>query len=202
MAIWRATFTWRNTFELSFAQNVLHFEDSSNLMDVNAIGTVLLSDLWGTTLNAPRLRNMTANMCQFYNLQLQRIDTTPPGGVFPFQTGGPTGVIVDNVFHEVVGYVFRFYDGGAGPRHRGRMFHFGTPQSSNTRLGPSTGNIATFNSMRTNWLNSFGPLPTTGLSLVLWHRDFQGDARWSRVIDIRLAPSMGIQRRRNPGVGM
>jgi len=202
MAVWRATFTWKNTFELSFAQNVLHFYDGSNLMNVQEIGDKLRDNFWGAGSGGTLLRSMTANMCKWDQLTLQRIDTTPTGGVFPYQTGGPVGDKVDNVFHEVVGYVFRFYDGGSGPRHRGRMYHFGTPSGSYTRLGPSPGNITAFNVMRLAWLNAFGPLPTTGLNLVLWHRDFTGEARHTNVIDIRLSTTMGIQRRRNPGVGM
>lgn len=201
MAVYRITCTWKNTFELSFAQNVIHMEDPANTLTPSQVGDLIDVEWWGGSTST-MLRIMTANMSQLDFLNIQRVDTTPAGGVLPYSTLKTKGTLVDNVFHEVVGYVFRLFDGGAGPRHRGRLYHFGTPSSSNTRLGPSAGNVTAFNTLRAAWLSKFGPSGSTGLRWVLWHRDLTGSARWSQINDIRLASAFGIQRRRNPGVGL
>jgi hypothetical protein len=200
MAVWRCTFTFRNTRLGLFSQNVVHMEDSSNIKTPQQIGSTLDSNWWGLG-GTGGLRAMTSTSYKLLNISLQRIDTTPQGGSVPFISQGATGAVQATEVHPTVGFIFTLLDGGAGPRHRGRVYHSGTPTGYLFDGTPSATANATWTTLRDDWLNRFGPLPTTGLNWVIWHRDQQGDARWTRVIDIRLAPFGRCQRRRNFGVG-
>ena len=202
MAIWRATLIWKNTFELSFGQNVLHFNDPTNALTTDQIGGIIDNSWWGTNAT-PALRAMTANMTSLDFINLQRIDTNPAGGIIGFSSSKTVGNLVSNVWHEVVGYIFQLFDGFSGVRHRGRVYHYGTPSANggNTRLGPGPATVTAFNTLRTHWLARFGPQGDSGLKWVIWHRGQVGDARWTQVSDIRISSKMGVQRRRNPGVG-
>lgn len=200
MAVWRCTFTFRNTRVGLFSQNVIHMEDSSNVKTAQQIGTELDSGWWGLSAGAG-LRNMTSNSYKLLNISLQRIDSSPAGGSIPFISAGAIGSIGATEVHPTVGFIFTLLDGGAGPQHRGRVYHSGTPAGQLVDGSPSAAAQTAFTSLRDTWLNRYGPLPTSGLNWVIWHRDKVGDARWTRVTDIRLAPFGRCQRRRNFGVG-
>jgi hypothetical protein len=201
MSVWRATLTWLYVTDQVIAQNVLHMLDPSGTMTHTQVGSIIENQWWGSAAGLA-LRAMTIQNVTLNSIQLQRVDTTPPGGVLPYNTLKQGGGVVGTFWHEVVGFVFSIYDGGAGPAHRGRIYHFGTPSNANTRVGPSASNQNSFNLLRDDWLNKFGELPTSNLHWVIWHRGKQGDERWTKIKDIRLSPRFGIQRRRNPGVGM
>lgn len=201
MAVYRITIQFKHTTDASLAQNVIHMEDPAGTLTPAAIGGIIENTWWGGSTNSA-LRLMTANAVSLDFIWIQRVDTTPPGGVLPYSPVKTAGTKVSNVWHEVVGFIFRLFDGGAGPSHRGRVYHFGTANTDSLRTGPSSGNVAQFNTLHDTWMAAFGPTGNSGLKWVLWHRNQVGNARWTQITDIRLSDKMGIQRRRNPGIGL
>lgn len=199
-AIWRTTLTYRNVALGVFSQNVLHFEDASETKTPDAIKTSVEQFWWGLS-GSDRLVSMSSLNVQLINISLQRIDTNPAGGTIPFGTNNSAGSQGTGIVYPTVGLCFTLLDGGSGRKHRGRVYHSATPSNFLTNGVPSSVAVNAFASLRTKWLNSFGPLPTEGISWVIWHRAEQGNARWSKVTDIRLSPFARCQRRRNFGVG-
>lgn len=203
MAIWRCTLTWKNTTDGGFGQNVLHFLEPTDQMLPEQVGALLDQQWWGSAAN-PALDVMTSNNTQLDSMTVQRIVPDPAQGLVPVATAKRLGQTVSNNYHHVVGMIFQLRDGLGGRAHRGRVYHYGSPSVNQglTRLGPGAGTVTNFNTLRTRWLTRFGENGTSGLRWVIWHRGQQGNARWSHVSDIILAPVLGVQRRRNPHVGL
>lgn len=199
--VWRATLTFRNVALGVFSQNVLHFEDASETKSPDVVKNAIEQEWWGLS-GSNRLVSMSSLNVQLINISLQRIDSTPAGGTIPFSTNNSNGSQGTGIVYPTVGLCFTLLDGGAGVKHRGRVYHTATPSNFLTNGVPSSACTTAFNALRTQWLNAFGPLPTTGLNWVIWHRQEQGNARWTRVVDIRLSPFARCQRRRNFGVGL
>ena len=199
---WKATITYKYTSDNAFAQNVIYLEDPSESKTPDFIGTAVQNDWWGGALNQC-IRKMTASAVQIWNLDLQKVWPLPAGGSIPFTLTRTTGAITSaNAWHYVVGYVFTLYDGGAGPRHRGRVYHYGTPNTTSLRTGPAGADLTNFPVMRDQLLNAWGPLPTTLLHWCIFHRDLTGADRFTRITDIRMQPLFGVQRRRTFGRGL
>lgn len=203
MAVWRATLTFKNTTDPAFGQNVLYFEDPTDAMTPLQIGGLIDTQLWATSA-VGGLVNLTANNVQLNAITLQRVDTTPPQATQPFTPAQTNGIVVSNNFHHVVGMIFQLLDGSAGKRHRGRMYHYGSPSTNLglSRAGPGASTVPLFDTWKSRMLARFGPTGSTGLKWVLWHRDQVGSARWTQIVDFRLSTVLGVQRRRNPNVGL
>jgi len=199
-AFWRCTMTFRNTVVGTLSQNVLYMEDASETKTPDTIRALLESDWWGTTAGSA-LRAISSFQSQLFGISLQKISPAPPGGTIPVSPSLTAGNIGVAPFHPVLGFCFTLLDGGAGRKHRGRIYHCSTPSNQILNGVPSSGALTLFATLRTNWLNSFGPLPTTGLSWNIFHRNEVGDARFTRVTDFRISPVVRVQRRRNIGVG-
>lgn len=200
MAVYRCTLTYRNVALGVFSQNVIHLEDSSNIKSPEQIRDALQQEFWGLS-GAPRLSLISSLNVQWTSLSLQRVDSNPTGGTIPLGATLISGSQGSGVLYPTVGFCFTLLDGGSGPRHRGRLYHSATPANLLNNGIPTSVAVTNFQTLRDQWLNAFGPLPTTGLHWVLWHRDLQGDARWTRIVDIRLSPFARCQRRRNFGTG-
>jgi len=199
---WRVTLTWKYTSDNAFAQNVIYMEDPSETKTPDYIGQQIDNFWWGNLANVA-LRKSTASAVQLWAVDLQKVWPLPAGGSIPYPTvRGAGGVTSANAWHYVVGMVFTLYDGGAGPRHRGRVYHYGTPNTTGLRSGPAGADLTNFALTRLNWLDAFGPLPTTLLNWCLFHRDLTGSDRFTRITDIRLQPLFGVQRRRTFGRGL
>jgi hypothetical protein len=197
---WRATITFFNSNTSLRSQNVLWFEDPSNIVTPASIAATIDSEWWGPS-GSNRLRAMSSFHVKNESYTLQKVSPSPPGGGIPIVASGITGAVGTGVVYPTVGLCFTTLDGGSGRRHRGRVYHSGTPSSFllNGVAGPSA--ITAFNTMRDGWLNAFGPLPTTGLHWCIFHRDLSGDARWTRINDIRMSTFPKCQRRRNFNIG-
>lgn len=198
---YRCTFQFFKTDDGTFAQNVVCMEDASETQTLSQIGTTLDQQWWGLNSLAA-LRRMSTNVMRLEVIHIQRIDISPPPLTFPFSTALTVGNSGFNFLHQTLGLVFRIFDGSGGPAHRGRVYHYGTPTTFVQRQGPSPAGVTEFNILRDHWLNQFGPLPVSNLFWNIFHRDQVGAARFTRVTDIRLSPRLGVQRRRNFGVGM
>ncbi len=199
---YRCTLQWRKNDATLFGQNVLCMEDASETMPLATIGQIMDEQWWGLAAgNALRL--WTTNVVRLETVFIQRLDVTPSPASFPYTARGAVGNSSFNVKHPVLGFCFRLFDGGGGPRHRGRVYHYGTRSDWLSDAGPDNATLTTqIAALRDIWLNAFGPLPTSGLHWNLFHRDLSGAARFTRVTDIRLSPRLVVQRRRNFGVGM
>jgi hypothetical protein len=199
-AFWRCTLTFRNTLIGTLAQNVLYMEDASETLQPDAIRIKLEQFWWGSAANI-QLRAMSSFNSQLFGLSLQKISPAPPGGTIPMTaplTVGNHGVAP---LHPTLGFCFTLLDGGAGRKHRGRVYHCGTPGNLISNGVPAANAITLWTTLRDAWLNAFGPLPTSDLFWNIFHRSEQGDARFTRVVDLRLSPVIRVQRRRNIGVG-
>lgn len=201
--VWRVTMTWKNTTDLAFGQNVIYMLDSVGNKTAAEVGGLIDTQLWATSA-VGGLVNLTANNTILNAITLQRVDTVPPQATQPFTPAQTGGIIVSNNYHHVVGMIFQLLDGNAGKRHRGRMYHYGSPSVNLglSRSGPGASTIPLFDTFKSRMIARFGPSGSTGLRWVLWHRDLAGDARWSQVVDMRLSTVLGVQRRRNPNVGL
>jgi hypothetical protein len=200
--IWRATVTWKYSSDNAFAQNVIYLEDPSETKTADYVGSKVELLWWGGS-SSYALRRMTASAVQLWAIDLQKVHPLPVGGSIPYTPTRTTGAITSaNAWHYVVGIVFTIYDGGAGPRHRGRVYHYGTSNTTSLRMGPAGADLTNFPVLRDQWLNDFGPLPTSLLNWVIWHRDLTGTAKFTRVTDIRMQPFFGVQRRRTFGRGL
>lgn len=200
---WRATLNWRNTTEGTNAQNVLYFEDTSEVKTADQIGVIIDDSFWGTGGASGELRNFTSTNVVLQTISLQRIRPLPALGSTPFVTQQRFGVNGSATRHVCLCYIFTFKDGGAGKKHRGRMYHFGHTNSQSDIKGPLAGNVT---GTMTQWANNiiarFGPAGTTGLILCLFHRGAAAGSEFTRVTSIQPRPFFGLQRRRNYNVGM
>lgn len=199
-AFYRVTITFRNTVIGTLAQNVIYMEDPSETLTPDAIRTRIDTFWWGSGA-ATQLRAMSSFQSQLFGLSIQKISPSPPGGTIPLTPALTVGNHGTAPFHPTLGFCFTLLDGLAGKKHRGRVYHCSTPTNLVSNGTPAATALTLFASLRDNWLNAFGPLPTSDLHWNIFHRDEVGAARFTRVTDLRLSPVIRVQRRRNIGVG-
>jgi hypothetical protein len=200
-AFWRATLTFRDTSRGLNSQNVLFFEDPSETKTADSLAAAINGEWWGNNLSAHRLTELSSFNVVLQTISLQKVAPSPPGGTIPLSGNLSPGVVGGATVHPSVGFCFTLLDGGSGRKHRGRVYHSSTVSSLISNGAPNSSALTAFNTLRTQWLNAFGPLPTTTWNWVLFHRNEVGSARFTRITDIRLSPFARIQRRRNYGVG-
>lgn len=196
MTVWRATFQFFKTDEATIGQNVLHFNNPDNLMDVSQMGQELDNFFWAF------LKPMLAPSVRLEVIYFRDMQSTPGAGTVPWVTQLTTGTGSFNAMHQCMGPVFQFFDGQAGPRHRGRMYPYCVNSGDLNRQGPQPSLVTKFNTWRTNMFGRY--ITGTGVSpmkLMLHHRHPEGPD-FTFVKDLRLAPRLGVQRRRNFGVGL
>lgn len=200
-AFWRCTLTFFNTNLTLYSQNVIYMEDPSETLTAANVDAAIESNWWGFS-GSNALRVMSSFHVRLQNASYQRIEPGPPLAGVPLPGNLISGAIGSGVTHPCVGFCFSLLDGLGGRRHRGRTYHCATASSSVTNGVPTSTTQAQWIAVRDNWLNSFGPLPTTGLHWNLFHRDLSGAARFTRIVDVRLNGFTRIQRRRNYGTGI
>lgn len=203
MTIWRCTLQYLNTTDGGFAQNVLHMNDPAGTALPEEVGSIMDQQWWGSAA-FPALDVMSANNVRLDSMTVQKIAPDPVGGIIPITVAKRLGQVVSNNYHHTIGVIFQLKDGLGGRMHRGRVYHYGSPSTNIglTRNGPGASTITIFNTLRGRWLSRFGEGGSTPLRWVIWHRNQVGDARWTNVVDIGLSPFLGVQRRRNPHVGL
>lgn len=197
----KATVTMFNSGTALRGQNVLWFEDPSETKTESQLFTAIDTEWYGLGTTSNRYRELTAQLSKSESVTIQRISPGPPTGGQPFTMSSAGGVQATLILYPTVGFVFQLFDGGAGAAHRGRVYHYGTPSNLTSNFIPNTVAATKFALVRDAWLNAFGPLPTTGFHLCIFHRKLTGDARWTRVTDIRLGAFLHHQRRRNFATG-
>lgn len=197
---YRVTATMFNSGTALRGQNVMYFEDPSETKTMPQLAAAMDSNWWGAS-GSSALRFITAQLCRSESYTIQKVFPSPPSGGVPFTANGVGGAQATLVLYPTVGFVFQLFDGGSGAKHRGRLFHYGTPTNLTTNFTPNASAVTNFNTVRDTWLNAFGPLPTTGFFWCIFHRAEVGSAQFTRVTDIRLAPFLHHQRRRNFATG-
>jgi len=197
---WRVTVTFFNSGVALRGQNVIWLEDPSNIKTETQIAAAMDLNFWGPS-GSSALVFMTAQLVKAESYTIQKVSPAPPSGGIPVTANQVGGSQATLVLYPTVGLIFQLFDGGAGSAHRGRIYHYGTPSNLATNFIPNATAASRFATVRDTWLNAFGPLPTSGLHWCIFHRKLVGDARWTRVTDIRMAPFLHHQRRRNFATG-
>ena len=193
----RCTFQWFKTDDATFAQNVLYFDTDGNDLTPDTIGQDLQNNFWVF------LKPMVSNVVRLEQIFIKELNNVPDTGAVPFSANLSVGTSGFNVLHQVLGPVFQFYDGGAGPKHRGRMYPYGVTSNHLNRSGPQPSLVTAFATWRTNMLTRYSNSGTSPLVHMIYHRRVAPDpVAWSPVTDYRLAPRLGVQRRRNFAVGL
>ena len=196
MGVWRCTFQFFKTDESTLGQNVLYFSNPENAMSVSQMGTELQDNWWVF------LKPMISNTVRLEVIFFKQVDVIAAPGTVPWAANMSLGTGSFNAMHQVIGPVFQFFDGGSGPAHRGRMYPYCVSSNHLNRNGPQPSLITLFNTWRGQVLGRYGsPGGTSALTLNIWHRHPEV-GNGTSVKDIRLAPRLGVQRRRNFGVGM
>lgn len=193
MSVHRCTFQYFKTDDSTIGQNVLYFHNPDGVLTTSAIGTELNGNFW------VYCKPFTTNVVRLETIFIKTVDSIPEGATFPFAADLSLGSLGFNVLHQVIGPVFQFFDGIGGPQHRGRMYPYGVASNQLNRNGPQPSMVTLFNTWRTNMLNRYGPTGASPLRHVIWHRTSK---TWDGITDYRLAPRLGVQRRRNFGVGL
>lgn len=198
---WRCTLHWLNTTLGTRGQNVIHLSDPTEARTADQMGGYL-DDFWWGANSGDAARRITSTNVRLDMMGLQRLWPEPALGVVTYaglKRIGGTGV---SVFHPVLGALFRFKTGLAGPREHGRFYHYGTVSNeiTNGRLNLGVGNQ--FGLTVTQWTNNFIAGAGTNPKLQLFHRSLQGEARWSPVTTIQIVGNLGVVRPRNFDVGI
>jgi len=153
--------------------------------------------IWNSWITA--IRQLQHAGLRYSNVQVTRID--PPGGLSFTETRSVFGAQAE----ETQGLSFscgviRFQTGLAGRQNRGRYYVAGYRQGA-THLGQFDASELTLWAQQTALLENAYTGPnggSTGLGLLIRHQSTGG---FAAVTNIAMRPILGVQRRRNVGVG-
>lgn len=192
MAVWRVTLSC--SVDGQVCQNVLHLTASDGILP-NTV-TDIMRDQW-----LPQIRPFQHTGARWFDIEARRVD---PIGLAPFhQTivqfgSGDTEREADN---PCLARVLQFKTAVAGRHGRGRIYIPGTTQASWDKGFVKTASLTAGQPLVNSLMNSFcNPNPPFGLRLVLSRRS--NPSQTINVDTIVQAPRIGVQRRRNIGVGM
>ena len=174
-------------------QNVIHFTgQSQGTTTLSALADEVAANWIGT------VKQRQTSALVYNQVKVRELDGTLPPFVKTVNIPGSFGF--DNEVSTVLAFILRLRTANIGRRGRGRVYIGGVLKGWTT-LGLVNGDIINaWNAVATTLLGFWGPNGTSVFTLVLCPN--KPPFNTIPVVSMQVAPTLGVQRRRNIGIGV
>jgi hypothetical protein len=176
-------------------QNVFYLDNPDGAQTQQAMAAAIQAD-W-----IPALRGAQFTQHQYFQVVITRAEGNPPLEQF-VQAMNIVGTGSSITAHGVLSFVLGFKTGLAGRKNRGRYYIAGCVSGfydASTEILSGAGTTFFTNACATLTTKFAGNNPTSGFRLQIRHR---ADNTFTPVTNVQFRSILGVQRRRNVGVGI